>query len=1367
MKKMALCRVGILAVALFCSFSTVLQAQVNVTTYHNDNARTGQNTQETILTPANVNSGQFGKLFSVSVDGWVYAQPLYLSNVNIAGGTHNVLYVATEHDSLYAIDADKGNIYWHISLIPSGGSTVNSSSDLGCGDLVPEVGITGTPVIDTGTGTLYVVAKSKVSGSLVQYLHAIDVASSAEKFGGPISIQATVPGTASDGNGTTVSFSPHLENQRAALLLDNGHVVIGWSSHCDISPWHGWIMSYSASTLTQEAAFNTSADGSANGVWMSGGGLAADSNGNIFFATGNGTWNGTTDYGDSIVKLGPPSGGRFPVLDYFTPYNQSSLSGGDTDVASGGLVLLPTLASNQQLLTQMGKEGKMYVIDRNNMGKYCVNLNPPCSGNDPNIVQEIPGATAGVWGTPAYWNGSVYWGGGSDGGGPDNLKAFSFDANNSGQISASPTSESLKAFSFSAPSPSISANGTTNGILWGLDDSAFGSSCSGGSNCQVLYAYDATNLANMFYNSSQASNNRDVPGGAVKFAAPIIANGKVYVGSQFAVSAYGTISTTPTAATPTFGPAPGSYTSTVNVVLSDSTSGATIHCTTDGSTPTASSRTCSSVAISSTTTVKAIATASGYNPSNVGSGTYTIDPGATGINYGSGFTSTGLTFNGTTKLNGTRLRLTDGGANEAASAFITTPINVQTFTSDFGFQLSSASADGFTFTIQGVGPTALGLSGGGLGYGPDTPGGTPGIANSVAVKFDIYNNAGEGTDSTGLYTDGASPTTPALDMTSSGVLLLSGDVFNVHMTYNGTTLTMTITDATNSSQTFTASWPINIPSTVGSSTAYVGFTGGTGGLTAIQEILDWTYVTSQPTAATPTFSPAPGTYPSPQSVTLSDTTTGAVIHCTTTGTTPTASSPVCTTLTVSTTTTIEAIAVASGYNNSAVASGTYTITSPTAATPTFSPAPGTYTSPQSVTLSDTTTGAVVHCTTNGTTPTASSPMCTTLTVSTTTTIEAIAVASGHNNSAVASGTYTINTTGNSYVNYGPGFSSTGLALNGFAKLNGTRLRLTDGGSTEAGSGFYTTPLNIQSFTTDFSFQLTNPNADGIAFVIQDAGTTALGPSGGGLGYGPDAPGGTPGIPTSVAVKFDLYSNAGEGTNSTGLYTNGASPTTPATTLGGNVNLHSGDVFNVHITYSGTTLTMTITDASTPADTFTTSWTVNIPSTVGANTAYAGFTGGTGGATATQDILTWTFTSGAPGAIQYEATKIPVTGSPNARSFTWTGFPDGAGEIADGTAVGADLNFTVNVATPGTYDIKAGTKEFPTRGIFQLSVNGANTGPMEDEYSSNENGVFQEYDLGSVTFATAGNYSFKFTVTGHNSGSSGYTVCFDYIKLTPQ
>jgi hypothetical protein len=241
---------------------TPAMAQVSVTTYHNDLARTGQNTQETILSPGNVNSTQFGKLYSVPTDGAVYAQPLYLWAVSIAGGTHNVLYVVTEHDSVYAIDADSGTVYRQVSLIPSGGSSVSSVGDLGCTDLVPVIGITGTPVIDPVTGTLYVVAKSKVGGAIVQYLHALDVATLAEKFGGPVQIQASVVGTGVDSSGGVVAFNAKLQNQRLALALTNGHVIIGWGSHCDIPPWHGWIMSYNAGSLVQEAAFNTSPNGS-------------------------------------------------------------------------------------------------------------------------------------------------------------------------------------------------------------------------------------------------------------------------------------------------------------------------------------------------------------------------------------------------------------------------------------------------------------------------------------------------------------------------------------------------------------------------------------------------------------------------------------------------------------------------------------------------------------------------------------------------------------------------------------------------------------------------------------------------------------------------------------------------------------------------------------------------------------------------------------------------------------------------------------------------------------------------------------------------------------------------------------------------
>jgi Chitobiase/beta-hexosaminidase C-terminal domain/Legume lectin domain len=1425
-----------------CLVSSILLAQVSVTTYHNDIARTGQNTAETILTTSNVNSNQFGKLFSTTVDGYVYAQPLYMPNVqNIAGGTHNVLYVATEHDSVFAIDADSGVVLWQQSFInPAGGVTTVSSSDVGCGDLVPEIGISSTPVIDPATGTIYVSAKTKENGSFFQRLHALNIATGAEKFNGPVVISGTSSGQ---------TFNPLKQHNRPGLLLENGHVVIAWASHCDNGPYEGWVMSYAAGTLAQEGVFTTEADdtnGFFGGIWMSGDGVAADATGNLFLATGNGDYRSATgDWGDSILKLTGPAGGTFTVADWFTPFNQSSLSGGDVDLGSGGLVLLPTLASGQQLLVQMGKEGKMYLVDRNNMGKYCLDLNPPCNGSDPNVVQEIPGATNGIWGAPSFWNNNVFYGGGSDGGNSDNLKAFSFNANNSGLLSTSPTSKSSNSFAFATGAPVVSANGNSNGIVWILDNSAFGSSC-----CQALYAYDATNLATMLYNSNQAAGQRDVPGGAVKFSAPIVANGKVYVGSQGKVSAFGVITTTPTAATPSFSPAPGSYNSNTVVTLSDTTPGAIIHCTTDGSTPTAGSPACTSVTITTTTLLQAIAIASGYNNSAVASGTYTITSGS-GINYGAGFTASGLTLNGTTAINGTRLTLTNGGANQAGSAFVTTPINIQNFTTDFSFQLTNPNADGMTFTIEGVGPTALGPTGGGLGYGPDTPGGTPGIGNSVAVKFDLYSNAGEGTDSTGMYTDGASPTTPALDMTSSGVNLHSGDVFNVHMTYDGTTLKMTITDSVTQTQNFSASWPINIPATVGANTANVGFTAGTGGLTATQEIVNWTYTTSAglPTAATPTFSPAPGQYNSAQSVTLSDTTPGAVIHCTTDGSTPTAGSPVCTTVQVNTTTTIQAIAVATGYNNSAVASGTYTITL-TAATPTFSPAPGQYNSAQSVTLSDTTPGAVIHCTTDGSTPTAGSPVCTTVQVNTTTTIKAIAVATGYNNSAVASGTYTINSGGG--INYGAGFTASGLTLNGKSTINGTRLRLTDGGATEASSAFFTTPVTISTFTTDFSFQLTTPNADGMTFTIQGVGPTALGPSGGGLGYGPDTPGGAVGIGKSVAVKFDLYSNAGEGIDSTGMYMNGVSPTTPALDMtSSGVNLHSGDIFNVHMTYDGTTLKMTITDSVTQTENFSASWPINIPATVGANTANVGFTAGTGGQTAIQEVISWTYAtngglptaatptfSPAPGnyigsqsvtladttsgatiyyttdgstpttsspkytaaipisatttikaiaaatgynnsavatgtytiskaPIQYETETVPSSGVPNARVFSWTGFTDGVGIIVDATQVGNYIQFTLNVAQAGTYDVKYAVKMYPTRGIGQLSVNGANAGPATDQYSNNGNGVFQEFDMGPVTLSAPGNYTFKFTVTGHNASSSGYTLTFDYIKLTPQ
>jgi hypothetical protein len=759
-------RVRWVAACALALFSISPRAQVNVTTYHNDNSRTGQNLQESILTPANVNSTKFGKLFTVTVDGTVYAQPLYLADVSIGGGTHNVLYVATEHDSIFAIDADTGTLYWQKSLIPAGGSTVSSSADLNCTDIPTEVGITGTPVIDPTTGTLYVVAKVKLNGVILQYLHALDVATAAEKFAGPVQIKGSVTGTASDGSGGVVTFNSRQENQRAALLLENGHVMIAWTAHCDISPWHGWVMSYSASTLAQEAIYNASPNGYGNGIWMSAGGLAADSSGNVYFATGNGSWD-SADTGDSVVKLGAPSGGTLPVLDYFTPYDQSSLASADLDMSAGGVILLPTLANGQQLLTIVGKDGNIYLINRNNMGKYCVNQTPACTNSNPQIVQEVAGAFTGVWAVPAYWNGYLYQSGGNkDTGEPEAMKAFSFNANNSGLLSTSPTSITARTFYFSAPVPSISSNGTSNGILWGVDNgSAETPNCSGYTHCQILYAYDATNLATMLYNSNQAASYRDVPGAPVRFTTPTIANGKVYVGSIGAVSAFGLLtSAAPTASAPTFSPSGGSYTSAQSVSIGDATSGAVIYYTTDGSTPTTSSAKYSSaLTVSTTTTLNAFAAASGYSNSAVSSATFTISapppPPPTGtapVSLSGAANIAGIYANGSTDSTGGF----DGNGDALSATLVGSSVTSSGITFTLGAAGAADALSNATLTLPAGAYTTLNLLGAGVnGNEPNqtftvtyTDGTTSTFTQSLSDWFTPQNYSGESRALTMAYT---------------------------------------------------------------------------------------------------------------------------------------------------------------------------------------------------------------------------------------------------------------------------------------------------------------------------------------------------------------------------------------------------------------------------------------------------------------------------------------------------------------------------------------------------------------------------------------------------------------------------------------
>jgi hypothetical protein len=803
-----------------------------------------------------VTASLFGKLFSLPVDGYVYAQPLYKPSVSIGGGTHNVVFVATEGDSVYAFDADNGTQLWHVSLLGSGETTGNMQRDLDseCTDLIPQVGITSTPVIDP-SGVIYVEAKSRITstGAYVHRLHKLDITTGAEKTT-PVEITATVPGT-SDG-GSTVTFNPLTQLNRPGLLLSNGMVYIGYGSHCDDGPWHGWLFAYNASTLARTAVFISTPNGPSGGqggIWMSGSGIAADSSGNIFIATGNGSYD-ATDVGDSIVKL---NGSALTLSDYFTPFNQNNLQSKDFDLGSGGVLLLPDQpGAHPHELIQAGKGGQeldqttslggiIYVVDRDQMTANNVHFcSSNCNNTDPEIVQEIQnvGNLPWLWAMPAYWNNTVYFWGSSN----DVLKAFTLT---NGQLGKSPSSSSTMSSGFPGATPSISANGNSNGIVWAIETDDFGPPAQTVAGPAILRAFDATNVGKELYDSSQMSS-RDQAGKAVKFAVPTIANGKVYIGTQTEVDVYGLIGSSPqTAATPAISPGTGSQSSPVTVTLTDTTPNATITYTTDGTTPVpgqhgtaVSSGGSFSLSFTSSATVQAIASASGLSNSSIARATYTIQSsgGGSSPNYGSGFTASGLTLNGNAAINGNRLRLTDGGTNEASSAFFTTPVNIQSFTNDFSFQLTSATADGFIFCIQGNSPTALGQNGAKLGYAFGKAG-TSGIGNSVAVKFDIFNNDGEGSDSTGLFTNGTRPTIPAVDMTGSGVHLSSGDVIKVHMTYDGTTLTWTITDAT-AGTSFTTSAAVNIPSFVGSNTAYVGFTGSTeASATAIQDILTWTY----------------------------------------------------------------------------------------------------------------------------------------------------------------------------------------------------------------------------------------------------------------------------------------------------------------------------------------------------------------------------------------------------------------------------------------------------------------------------------------------------------------------------------------------
>jgi hypothetical protein len=486
------------------SASVVITDLAGVFTYHNDLSRDGVNTQEYALNTSNVKAATFGKRFACAIDASAYAQPLWVASAAIGGGTHNVLVAATVHNTVYAFDADASpcQTYWSKSLMASGETWV-SSTDVNSTDLAPDIGIVGTPVIDPGTNTIYVVSKSKNGATFHQRLHALSLIDGSEKFNGPQEINFSSGGA---------TFNPLTQNQRAGLALVNGVVYIAWASHGDVPTYYGWIVGYSASSMALVSVFNDDPGSGYGGIWMSGGAPAADSNNNLYVITGNGIFDGSTQFGDSFLKLS--TGSSMGVLSYFSPSDQATLNSTDQELGSGGAAILIDQPSGPvpHLVVGGGKEGKLYLLNRDNLGGN--------NGTDSGAVQSFVAGNA-IYATPAFWQNTLYLGLAFD-----HVKAFSFNTT-SDTFNTAPASQSASTFGYGGSTPSVSSQGSSNGIVWGIENAG----------TAVLHAYDATNLGTELWNS--ATNSADQAGQAVKFTVPTVANGKVYVGTATQISVYG------------------------------------------------------------------------------------------------------------------------------------------------------------------------------------------------------------------------------------------------------------------------------------------------------------------------------------------------------------------------------------------------------------------------------------------------------------------------------------------------------------------------------------------------------------------------------------------------------------------------------------------------------------------------------------------------------------------------------------------------------------------------------------------------------------------------------------------------------------